>query len=427
MVNVNHFLAATDSETIENAIKSKSKDGVILIPPREAADGRDYWLIDRAILLPENTTVILRNCTIKLSDQCRDNFFRTINCGMGIEYPERISNVHIRGEGVATLIGADRPRATGDSTKFLTNPAPHDRMDFARHAYWIPEAKRKNPGTLSFDDMHYHSFGTDAGKEGESQYGDWRGIGILFANVENFSIENVKIVESHGWGISLEACAYGFVDKIHFDARMSKVIDGLSQNIENEDGLDIRNGCHDITISNISGCTGDDLVALTAIANDDAAPGGQLYRTHVMHSDWTRREKDIYDIIIRNVVGYSHLCYMIRLTPAGTKIYNVVIDGVIDTCPSHVPQNAVLLLGGGGGYGTDSGYSLHNISISNIISRSRKTIELGGFMKDSIISNVICSDPIKPPICVYRKNGVSNVTFQNIVTGNEEQVVYMEQ
>ena len=30
----------------------------------------------------------------------------------------------------------------------------------------------------------------DAGKEGESQYGDWRGIGILLANVDKFSISN---------------------------------------------------------------------------------------------------------------------------------------------------------------------------------------------------------------------------------------------
>ena len=47
---------------------------------------------------------------------------------------------------------------------------------------------------------------------------------ILLANVENFSIENVHIVCSHGWGISLEACAYGNVDKIDFDSCMSKTI-----------------------------------------------------------------------------------------------------------------------------------------------------------------------------------------------------------
>lgn len=45
-------------------------------------------------------------------------------------------------------------------------------------------------------------------------------------NVEDFSIENIRIVESHGWGISLEECAYGRVKKIDFDACMSKVIDG---------------------------------------------------------------------------------------------------------------------------------------------------------------------------------------------------------
>lgn len=429
MINVNDFKALTDSETIENAIKNKDEDGIVVIPPRKSdiEPERDWWLIDRAILIPENTTIIVRNSTIKLSDICRDNFFRTANCGMGIEYPERISNVHLKGEGNAVLQGADHPRATGDSSKFLTNPAPYELMDFARHGYWLPESKRKNPGTLTFDDKHYHSFGTDAGKKDESQYGDWRGIGVLFANCENFTIENITIVESHGWGISMEACAYGTVSKIHFDARMSKYIDGMAQNIENEDGIDVRNGCHNITITDVTGCTGDDLIALTAISGDLKSPGGQLYSTHVMHSDWTKREKDIHDIIIRNVAGYSHLCYMIRLTPAGTKIYNVIIDGVIDNCPDYVPQNAVLLLGGGGGYGVDAGYGLENIVVTNVISKSKKTIELGGFMKDSVISNVVCRNPIAPPVVVYRKNGVCNVKFDNIVTGNENEVIYLEQ
>lgn len=77
MINVNDYIAGCDSETIERAIAAKGQDGIILLPPRKSdkEPERDYWLLDRAILLPENTTVILQNCKLKLSDRCRDNFF----------------------------------------------------------------------------------------------------------------------------------------------------------------------------------------------------------------------------------------------------------------------------------------------------------------------------------------------------------------
>ena len=41
------------------------------------------------------------------------------------------------------------------------------------------------------------------------------------------------------WGISLEACENGRVEKIDFDANMSKEIDGMPQNMENQDGVDV--------------------------------------------------------------------------------------------------------------------------------------------------------------------------------------------
>ena len=80
----------------------------------------------------------------------------------------------------------------------------------------------------------------------------------------------------------------------------------MLQNMENQDGVDNRNGCHDILITDITGRTGDDMVALTAIANDDEPylPGGSLCTTHVMPNDWSKRDRDIHDIVIRNVMGY---------------------------------------------------------------------------------------------------------------------------
>ena len=69
MKTVNDYQEKSDIEKIEAAIKDCC-GGTVIIPPRkcESEPERDYWLIDRAILIPENTTVILKNCKIKLSD-----------------------------------------------------------------------------------------------------------------------------------------------------------------------------------------------------------------------------------------------------------------------------------------------------------------------------------------------------------------------
>ncbi len=417
--NVNNYSGLTDNDRIEAAIRD-SKDGVVVIPPRKSniEPERTYWLLDRAILIPENTTIILRNCKIKLSDKCRDNFFRSANCGMGIEYPMPISNIHIKGEGLCVLEGADHPRSTGDGSKILKNPCPKTEEDILDYADWITDEKRENK-ELDFTDLHGYSYGTDAGKTNESQHGDWRNVGILFANATNCSIENIKMVRYHAWGISWEACSQGYIDRVEFDACMSAEIDGMLSNTENQDGIDLRSGCHDITISNITGGTGDDVIALTTIRNEDYYPGGSLCHTQVMHTDWTLREADIYNININNVSAYSKggECWIIRLLPVNCYIYNVAINNVIDTSPDGYEAGGVLLLGEpDGGYGKNIPGSMKNIIITNIIGNCNTTITLKGYLEDSVISNIINKNKDCPVIRVERLKGLKNVDISNIET-----------
>ena len=377
----------SDSERIALAVQAAPhRGGVVRIPPRkpDAISDRTYWLLDTAILLPSDTTLILEDCDLKLSDACRDNFIRTANCGLGIEKVEPIQNVHIVGIGSPTLIGADHPRATGDGAKGLG----------------------------------VRSYGTDAGKEGESQTGDWRNIGVLLANVKNFSIENVTIRQAHCWSVSLEKCSFGRVRNITFDSTETREIDGQEVKVLNVDGLDLRKGCHDISVENIFGRTGDDVVALTAIRDVDKV-GGVLGSTEV--SDFScEDDNDVYNVSVRNVVGHAAGGHQIVrvLNASGIKIYRVTIDGVIDTSPEGVVDRATIRIGDSNpawGGVTPLG-DTNGLIVTNVQSQSRHAVLIAGSLTNSIISNVVNYNPEVSGVSFESGvENVKNVTIKNFV------------
>lgn len=381
----------SDVERINQAIQTASAKGLrVVVPRHNNGQGAkpDVWMLDSAIIVRDNTILEFENCHIKMSDRSRDNMIRSANCGLGITEIPPLKNVHIRGVGTVLLEGADYPRATGDSAKSL--------------------GKR--------------TYGSDAGVEGQSQTGDWRNIGILLASVEHFSIENLQIKDSHCWAISLERCAFGRVRDIHFDSGGFKMIDGVKETILNQDGLDLRQGCHDISIERITGSTGDDLVALTCIMRTGAIAGSDR---STMVSAANRREgglDDIRNIFIKQVSGYSRgRHHVVRfLNASGLRIYNVVLDGLIDTSPPDRPCKATLKIGDANpawGGVTPMG-DTNRLFLSNISSASTHTILIAGSLVDSCIANVFRSIDEGSPITYESgKKYVRNVQLTNVTAG----------
>ena len=402
----------SDSDAIDAALAQLGDDRTLYLPRRKAAEDpdRDWWLIDRAILLPANTTLIIDDCTVKLSDRARDNFIRSANCGMGLGGFDHLEHIYIRGVGGARLLGADHPRSTGDSEKQNNCPCPHEAADLLRLADWV-SPERKAAGVTDFWDHHGHSYGTDALDPQASHVGDWRNIGILLANVSHFSIEGLKIEQSHAWGISLEACAFGRVANIDFEAHMWRMIDGLKQNIENQDGVDLRNGCHHILIEDITGHTGDDMVALTAICQHGFATGGAPGSTHVMHEDWTQRETGIHDVIIRRVTGSSHLCFLVRLLPCETVIENILIEDITDTGPVRDYGPALFLGEGDTAYGRNLPDSMRHIRIARVTASGAHAVNILGHLTDADIADITHHNPRFAPVNVARENGTVRVTL----------------
>lgn len=378
----NDFIGS-DIEKINAAIASATgTTNCVKISKRRgnSADDRDFWLIDSAILVPGNMTLIVSDCKIKLSDRCRDNFIRSANT-LDPAVP-RIHNVHITGEGKAVFEGADNPRSTGDAVKV----------------------------------MGERTYGSDAGKVGEPPTGDWRNIGILLVRVSDFTLENIEVVNSHSWAISLEYCTDGAISNLGFYSQGYLEINGKLERTLNKDGLDLRRGSRNITIENIYGATGDDLVALTSIPTT-IRPAGQFGEHEFLGCCENIENDHTYNVSIKNVKGSSE-CNIVRfLNASGVKMYNIDLDGVEDTSKEFNHSGAAVRVGdtvaawGGVAPMGDT----HDITVKNVVSYAKAAIFIGGSLSDSSFSNVKNLNPDGHNV-FYRagEEYTENITFENI-------------
>lgn len=385
--NPNAYPAGSDSERIELALDYALKNSLPLeITARQSDDGRNFWLLDHAILLPENSELRLIDCKLKLSDLCRDNFIRSANCGIDIDSIKPISGIRVIGIGNAVLEGADHPRATGDARKIIGE----------------------------------HSYGTDSKITSESKKGDWRNIGILLAEVSDFVLENLCIINSHCWAISLEFCQYGTVRDIRFFSTGTIYVDGKPRIVLNQDGLDLRRGCRHIKIENISGYTGDDLIALTAIAYPDMPeqPAGSFASNMVSASALRGEADDIFDISIRHVYGYSAgKCQIVRfLNSCGIKMHDILLEDLEDCSPAYLNDNTVIKIGDSNprwGGVTPLG-DTHGFTVRNVLSNALSAVLIAGSLKDSTIAGIKLRSPeLKDVIISSGKENVINVNINN--------------
>ncbi len=349
-ISPNQF-KGTDTQRIRSAIEAaKESTRQVTIPSRNA-NGTNLWLLDSAILIPGNMTIILDNCVIQLSDQCRDNMFRSDNVGIGITDPVRLENISIIGLGDVILRGANNPRATGDGARILTlNPA---------------EEKEKGNWRVSY--------GSDAGKEGKKQKGDWRNIMILMAHVDGFKLENINIENSHAWAVSFERVRNADISDIRINNPEITNIDGREVLVSNKDGINLRHGCKNFRIDNISGRTGDDFIALSSLdTGGDGHDNGNLNSTMVTSRKWGGPEDDTEEVVITNIACQTKYRGVAIRASDSASIHDVYIDGLI--CREWDGYTNSILIGGIG-YGKPSfPGKINNIYATNIIGSGRSLI-----------------------------------------------------
>ncbi|MBO4885717.1 MAG: hypothetical protein J5602_10450 [Clostridia bacterium] len=278
-VNPNAFASLPDdAQMIQRAVdEAASRGDTVVIPRRNERTGEDLWLLPRAVKLHTGSTVILENAHLRLADGAFDNMFkndwaRTEEAGL---LKNRQYDIHIVGRGCAVLDGGNHnglvERNAAGSSRF-------------------PEIQPKLPyPALANTMIHLH-------------------------NAERVSVENLRVVNARYWGMTFHFCSFGRVANIHFMT---------AGGCPNNDGVDLRMGCQDFVIENITGYTQDDSVALTCL-NDRVA------RVQGM-------DDSIHGVVIRNIMTATRCANVRLLNHYDRKLYNIIIENVqssVETDPA---------------------------------------------------------------------------------------------
>lgn len=269
---------ASDSAMIQAAVDEAVKVGATVeIPSFNERTQKNIWELDVGIRLHSGSSVVLDNCHLILADNKYIHFFQ--NSNMDDEYPsinkaDRQYDISLVGRGNVLLDGG--------------NPVDMCEADFNIYddnGNFVKSVRVHDQPCMAVN------------------------IAVVFQNVERVHVSGLRFIHTRYWSMCFWFCSFGTVRDISVEAM---------NNVPNQDGINLRVGCHNFLLENINGLTGDDTVALTA-----------MDRKRCERSDMC---PDIHHVIIRNIRSrQTGECDIIRiLNRGGPQIYNILIDGVMD-------------------------------------------------------------------------------------------------
>jgi len=336
----------SDSDAIEaclkEAVQSSEKRTIIF-------DGKDYY-IDRAILVPSDTEIIVDGCMIKQKEQVFDNIFRGANLILDEEYPygaplevKPQQNIRILGKNGARLMGTALPK------------------------------------------VGYHTFL----QEEQLMVGDfwgWRTHMLSFSRGVNIEIGGLSLSQTMGWSTCFDSCSEVYVHDMD-----------IRSHVKNGDGVNFRSGCHHCRIENITGFTSDDTVACTALGKKgERVPNNRqskyLYPGEPYNSTGHDGSRDIHDISIKNIKTGGRMHGIICLTSRGNQVYNVSIENVDEQHEGYRESTVKLYTGYGDGVYNPG--DLHDITVRNVTGRmSKYAVQTNAELKNVTVENITQLNP----------------------------------
>ncbi len=146
-------------------------------------------------------------------------------------------------------------------------------------------------------------------------------------NVRNFTVEGFRVEDSADNAIALMYCSYGKAFNIDFAGDCTA---------ENQNGIELRCGCHDVTVENITGVVAGNMITLVA----EAGPDREI-AAHVMGL-----VVDVRNIIIKNIKATCCGSLVKLFNQDGLLLYNILIESVSDTSADYSenrPFSAVMI------------------------------------------------------------------------------------
>jgi len=142
---------------------------------------------------------------------------------------------------------------------------------------------------------------------------------FCFIGVKDVAVKNLEIRDHRWWAMMFTFCERGRVGGIRFRLTRHRIDQG--KRLRNQDGIDIRVGCSDFVVEDISGETGDDVVAMTALGDKWVK---DVYDAGV-------RSRDIHHVCIRRINAVSVGCSLVRLLAHyGQRIHDIDIRDVAE-------------------------------------------------------------------------------------------------
>ena len=345
---------ATDAEQIQNAITEAKKSGTnrVCIPRHNDRTGADIWSIDRTVFLPSDIEIVLDNAHLRLADGAFCNMFANENLTKEISRTSagEQKNITLRGIGNAILDGGTYNGLSEKNS--LQDGRPHISVNTT----------------------------------------------LLFFNVSNLRVENLSVINQRWWGMTNIFVHDAVFRNLRFEADLSRIdSDGVHHPdevpktyneiyVKNADGIDLRIGCHDVLIENITGFTEDDTVALTAL-------GGFERKLRLIVEG---QSTDIHDVKIRNIASDSYICAVVRLlNDEGNKLYNIDIDGVTHVYSGkHTERPEFVVRIGDMNYAKKHSTlgDTHHISVKNVYSHGKFAVGLFKGLVDAELDNIIVAD-----------------------------------
>ena len=350
-VTPNDFPTGSDSRRIQMAVDRASQTGCnyVVIPPCNSRTGTNLWEIDETIELPSHICVEIRGAHLRMCDGVFCQMFRNRNAFLDVgRTPEGMQeDIILRGVGRAVLDGG---RHNGLREKMsLKDGLPHIVNNLT----------------------------------------------VYLHNVRNFRVEGLTIRDQRWYGLCFTFAWEGVIRDLRFEITDRSVRGSETHPWRNQDGVDLRIGCHDIQISDLTGETCDDIVALTALSDPDRPN----FETKAL---CPHLSPDIRNISIRNITGFNNHCALVRLLcHNGLRVHHISIDGLTDATPDDTPlsvpdgvRTACCVKIGENDYYHGAFAKrcvpgeLHSIRVSNVFSSALCAVDLNCSVRDLIVRDI---------------------------------------